>query len=214
MNSPESLTQRFPYPNTPQLQAAYHHLYLAANGTDEERRKLGNPAHLPRPWDPPTCTNPDLRAELWAWLEDVVTWLNHDYVWDHTAGLIPPCWPLHPHLVHEIAVLADQRRRASLDLTSSALEEWHRYGLPTFLDRLKGRARNLCDDRHSPWPAKGRHDRHVSQAAVTTRQTAYQRDIDTTTQATVAPTPQETRQGLRLITEDGERVDPATGEVL
>ncbi|QLQ16338.1 MAG: hypothetical protein HZY73_12510 [Micropruina sp.] len=133
-------------------------------------------------------------------------------MWDHTAGLIPPCWPLHPHLVHEIAVLADQRRRASLDLTSSALEEWHRYGLPTFLDRLKGRTRNLCDDRHSPWPAKGRHDRHISQAAVTTRHTAYQDDIATTSPA--PPILEELRRGLRLVMEDGESIDPTTGELL
>jgi hypothetical protein len=43
-------------------------------------------------------------------LEALVTWLNHEYVWD-VANVIPPCWP-HPHLVHEIAVLADQRHRA------------------------------------------------------------------------------------------------------
>ena len=78
---------------------------------------------LPRPWDPPTCVDPDLRAELWEWLEAVVTWLNHEYVWD-VSGIIPHCWPKHPHLVHEVAVLADLRRRAGQALSSDALEEW------------------------------------------------------------------------------------------
>ena len=38
-------------------------------------------------------------------LEAVVTWLNHEYVWD-AAGVTPPCWPQHCHLLHKIAVLA------------------------------------------------------------------------------------------------------------
>jgi hypothetical protein len=38
-------------------------------------------------------------------LEAVVTWLNHEYVWD-LADVIPPCCPQQAYLVHEIAVLA------------------------------------------------------------------------------------------------------------
>jgi hypothetical protein len=68
--------------------------------------------------------------------------------------MIPVCWPQHPHLVHEIAVLADQRRRAGHALTSDALEEWHRYNLPAFTERMKSRLRNHCEDGHQPWPAK------------------------------------------------------------
>jgi type IV secretion system protein VirD4 len=30
----------------------------------------------------------------------------------HRRPFIPACWPKHPHLVHDLAVLADQRRRA------------------------------------------------------------------------------------------------------
>ena len=67
-----------------------------------------------------------------SWLDDVVIWLNHEYVWDVVA-MIPACWPKHPHLVHEIAVLADLRRRAGHALTGDALEEWHRYALPLSL---------------------------------------------------------------------------------
>ena len=102
---------------------------IAVNGTPEQQKALGDHARLPRPWDPPTCTHPDLRLDLWVWLDDVVTWLNHEYVWD-AAGVIPSCWPEHPHLVHDLAVLADQRRRAGLANTSDALEDWHRYACP------------------------------------------------------------------------------------
>jgi hypothetical protein len=53
----------------------------------------------------------------------------------HATGMaIPACWPQHPHLVHEIVVLADQRRRAGHALTSDASKEWHRYSLPAFID--------------------------------------------------------------------------------
>ena len=72
---------------------------------------------------------------------EVVDWLISEYVWE-AADTIPACWPQHPHLVHEIAVLADQRRRAGHALTSDALEEWHRYSLPAFTERVKSRLRN------------------------------------------------------------------------
>jgi hypothetical protein len=60
----------------------------------------------------------------------VVTWLNHEYVGDD-ADVVPPCWPQHPHLMHEIAVLADQAPPRSQALTSDALEEWPDLGTPT-----------------------------------------------------------------------------------
>jgi hypothetical protein len=67
--------------------------------------------------------------EVWSWLEAVVTWLNHKYIWD-VADVILSYWPQHPHLVHEIAVLADQRHRAGQALTSDALDEWPDLGTP------------------------------------------------------------------------------------
>jgi hypothetical protein len=54
---------------------------------------------------------------LWLRLEAVVAWPVTDYVWE-AADTIPACWPQHPHLVHEIAVLADQRRRAGHAFTN------------------------------------------------------------------------------------------------
>jgi hypothetical protein len=93
-----------------------------------------------------------------------VTWLNHEYVWD-VADVIPPCWPQHPHLVHEIAVLADQRRRAGQALTSEALEDWHRYRLPSFTERMRTRLRYHGQENHQSWPAKGRYTRHIGEAS-------------------------------------------------
>ena len=67
----------------------------------------------------------------------------------------PACRPQHPHFVDEIAVFADQHQRAGQALTSEALEEWHRYSLPSFTERMRTRLRNHCQEDHQSWPAKG-----------------------------------------------------------
>lgn len=206
------LAQPFPMPNGPELRAAYNDLYLASNGDEETKKRIGNPIDLPRPWDPPTCTSQALRTELWDWLDAVVEWINHEYVWDlSSGGFIPACWPLHPHLVHEIAALADQRRRAGIDTTSASLEEWHRYSLPAFTERLRTRTKTLCDDEHKPWPARSRYVRYLGATATELRAGAYEADV-----ATLHATPNREHQdaGLRLITSDGQGIDPATGELL
>lgn len=172
-----AMIQPFPTPGR-QVQLAYRELHLAVNGTDEQRRQIGNPALLPRPWDPATCLDPDLRHQTWQWLDDVVVWLNREYTWD-VAGMIPTCWPDHPHLVHEIAVVADQRRRAGLATTSDAIEEWHRYCLPSFLDRIRARLRSHCEEAHANWPGRSRHSQHTSEPEARRRQDTYVSDIDT-----------------------------------
>ena len=131
-----------------------------------------------------TCSGPGIPQparhfsceEVWSWLEAVVTWLNHEHVWD-VADVIPPCWPQHPHLVHEIAVLADQRHRAGQALSSDPLEEWHRHSLPEFTERMKTRLRNHCQEDHQSWPAKGRYSRHVGEASRRRRMDAYAGDV-------------------------------------
>jgi hypothetical protein len=205
------LAQPFPTPSGDELRKAYNDLYFAVNGDEQKKKQIGNPNKLPRPWDPPTCTKPALRRELWKWLDDVVIWFNHEYVWDHNAGMIPACWPQHPHLVHEIAVLADQRRRAGIDPTSSALEEWHRYGVPGFLERLKTRTKNGCDEHHARWPAEARHDRGATRPSADSRARLFADDV-----AELTPVPERERQpqALHLVRQpSGELMDPVTGEV-
>jgi len=209
----EQLVLPFPPPDGAELKKAYRNLYLSANGTEADKKRIGNPANLPRPWDPPSCTNPALRRELWTWLEDFVIWFNHEYVWDHNAGMIPACWPQHPHLVHEIAVLADQRRRAGIDPTSSALEEWHRFGIPGFLERLKTRTKNGCDEHHAHWPAEARHARAACEAA-TARQSLYDGDLAESASIDRDP-PEPTPPVVHWVrTTRGDLVNPVTGQVL
>jgi hypothetical protein len=169
------LIQPFPLPER-LVQLAYRELELASNDAQDQLLALRDLRDLPRPWDPATCGTPQLRKEVWSWLEAVVTWLNHEYVWD-VVDVIPPCWPQHPHLVHEIAVLADQRRRAGLALTSDALEDWHRYSLSSFTERMRTRLRNHCQEDHQSWPAKGRHTRHIAESSRYRRMHAYAADM-------------------------------------
>ena len=125
---------------------------------------------LPQPWEPATCRTPQLRRQLWLWLDAVVDWLLTEYVWEAT-DTIPACWPQHRHLVHQIAVVADQRRRAGHASTSDALEEWHRYNLPAFTERMKSRLRNQCEDGHQAWPAKAATPGTRPRSAVAPRRT-------------------------------------------
>jgi hypothetical protein len=170
-----ALVQPFPQPGR-LVQLAYRQLDLATSRQQDHLLPLHDLPNLQRPWDPTTCQTLQLRREVWSWLEAVVTWLNHEHVWD-VADVIPPCWPQHPHLVHEIAVLADQRHRAGHALTSDPLEEWHRHSLPSFTERMKTRLRNHCQEDHQSWPAKGRYSRHVGEASRRRRLDAYAGDV-------------------------------------
>lgn len=168
----------FPQPGK-LIQHAYSELHTAVNGTAAYKKALGNHALLPRPWEPATCSDPGVRHELWQWLDAVVIWLNHAYTWEaQQGGMIPACWPQHPHLVHEIAVLADQRRRAGLAMTSDPLEEWHRYCLPCFTDRMRARLRSHCEEDHTSWPARPRHNEHISQPESRRREDAFVDDVN------------------------------------
>ena len=191
----------------PHVRLAYRELHLALNGTPEQKHAIGNPDVLPRPWEPATCTQVELRKQLWEWLDAVVIWLNRQYTWDIGGAMIPTCWPAHAHLVHEIAVLADQRRRTGFALTSDALEEWHRYSLPFFLDRLRGRLRSHCDEGHQEWPGRSRHIQHTSARDAAHRQDRYARDVDAVprSRSSTLPTPRPPRLGL---------VDLDTGQII
>jgi hypothetical protein len=53
--------------------------------------------------------------------------------------------------------VADQHRRAGQALTSEPLEDWERYSLPSFTERMRTRLRTHCQEDHQSWPAKGRY---------------------------------------------------------
>lgn len=198
------LAMAFPTPGR-LLAQAYRELDMALNGDDLARKAVGDTHTMPRPWDPATIEDPPMRAELWEWLEAVAQWVNTEHVWD-PSHLIPPCWPAHPHLVHEIAVLADQRRKAGQALASDALEEWHRYALPAFFARRKTHLRTACESRHHDWPARAAHLRfHDAQEH---RDRHYRADVDHHRHLVQLP-----GQTERLHVVDGHRVDPHTGEV-
>ena len=208
--TPGQLVAPFP-PVGPLMRIAYRELAVAASGAKELARAVGDPEVLARPWDPPTCRDPDLRREVWDWLEAVVAWLNAGYAWDVTS-VIPPCWPRHPHLVHELGTLADQRRQAGIAVNSNALEDWHRYALPAFTDRMRTRLRSGCDEGHQPWPARSRHTRHTSPAAVADRRRAFDDDVS----AVPRPAPPPARPAPPPLPTGPRRlvvVDLDTGEI-
>lgn len=171
----DAMVQPFPTPGR-LVRYAYRELHAAENGDDAPNEALGDINKLPRPWVPATCTDPELRAELWTWLEAAVVWLNHELVFD-TVDVIPACWPQHPHLVHEIAVLVDLRRKCDLSLASDLLEEWHRYALPAFLERMRHRVAEHCNPTHSSWPAVGRFKRLLSTDSCAERNAVFVADI-------------------------------------
>lgn len=204
------MVRPFPRPGQ-RVHIAYRELHLAVNGTAEQKQALGPASQLPRPWDPSTCANPDLRNQLWAWIDDFVLWLNHEHTWD-LAGMIPTCWPQHPHLVRELAVLADQRRRAALALNSDPLEDWQRYALPSFAVRMRERIGNHCDEAHQAWPGRGRYTRATSLDQRRERQDVFAADADGPSRPPAHGDPVQ-RPAFRLHIFDGDLVDVDTGEV-
>lgn len=206
---PTPLVRAFPQPG-PGLQQAYRELETAMDGSPEQIKALGDLAALPRPWDPASITQPQLRREVWQWLEAVVTWLNIEYTWD-VGTMIPECWPTHPHIVHEVAVIADLRRSAGLAFSSVVLEEWHRYALPAFTERMRSRIKNGCDTGHQEWPARSRFHRHISDRGKSARKAAYNAD-EKTLQRPQADSP---TARLRVVEQPAPpNVDPQTGEIL
>jgi hypothetical protein len=163
------------------MRVAYVDLWLAGAVRDQEQAQtVGVADDLPRPWDPATCHDPQLRREVWQWLDQVVEWINTEYAWN-VDGLIPECWYLHPHLVHGLGVVADQRRRTGLAYTSDALEEWQRYCLPSFLDRMRNRIRSYCDGTHKAHPGQARILHYDASESVRARQAWYDMEVQQTT---------------------------------
>ncbi len=59
---------------------------------------------------------------------------------------------------------------------SDSMEEWHRYCLPAFIDRMKARYRGYCEDGHQTPPGKARNDRYDAADATLQRNQQYSGD--------------------------------------
>jgi hypothetical protein len=108
--------------------------------------------------------------------------------------------------VLEIAVLADQRRRAGTALTSDKLEEWHRYALPGFIERMRARIKDHCEEGHQRWPASSRYARHTSDPTSRDRKDIYSRDAQTTIRRGTSTPRERPRLGVVNL-ETGEITD-------
>lgn len=181
-----AIVREFPEP-TKLLASSFAQLQIARGDDEGAKRKLGPLSELSRPWDPPSCP-PLLRKELWVWLGSVVGWLNHEYTWQ-AEKVIPSCWPAHPHIVHEVVVLACLRLSAGHALSADALEDWHRYVVPGFFDRMLARlGGSPCQPgSHKPWPGASRFTDYESDGAVSKRVEAFR--VDTSKRNGAPPPP-------------------------
>lgn len=170
------VTLPFPQPGL-LVEAAYRALDKVEHGTPDEKRAHKILGHLELPWDPPSCPAA-LRGQVWAWLDAVAGWVNHEYSWG-VERLIPPCWPAHPHIAHELAVLADLRRSAGRETSSGLLEYWHRDVLPMFLERMHLRLAGSCAAGHQDWTAAARYRAFHNEVNQAQRQAWFSHDCQT-----------------------------------
>ena len=178
--SEDLIVAPFPTPEG-RLVGAYWKLEIAAKGpTPELVAGLGDLDDLPRPWVPSSLRDPTMRQDLWKWLGNVVVWLNQEYTWD-TVAMIPQCWSHHPHIINDLAVLADQRRAAERSYTSNAMETWERETLPGFIARMQSRLKQQCTSgQHKPWPGNPRHRTYLADEATHHRDERLTRDVTAT----------------------------------
>ena len=168
------MVRGFPEPGR-LIRQAMERLQLASFDPPIDEDELHQLAQLPRPWDPATCVG-QMRSELWVWLDLVAVWVNEEHLWNVTRPGIPECWPAHPHVVHDLAVLACTRYYTKFTVTPAALDDWHRYGLPSFLERLRDRLGDGCQPaRHQTRP---RLERDTAHASAGLRRQRLQRQAD------------------------------------
>jgi hypothetical protein len=162
-------TDRFlivePFPQPPgSVVRAWELLQVLRRQDPDEMAEAGvdNSTHLPRPWLPSGCDD-ELREGVWMWCDAAAAWLNREYTW-RPQQMIPPCWPQHPHIANELPVLVFLRWLAEDSLGPEALEEWHRYTVPMFLDRMTNRlGESTCrTGRHQDWPAESRYHNYFA----------------------------------------------------
>jgi hypothetical protein len=165
------MVRPFPEPG-PTIRTAMEQLQQATVEPPADEDELRELAQMPRPWDPATCTGL-MRSELWAWLDLVAMWVN----------------------VHDLAVLACSRYYTSFAVTPAALEDWHRYALPGFLERLRDRLGDGCQpSKHQPRPRRERDESHASTPVRRGRKQRYRDDVDRTGELeAVANKPDDTK---------------------
>ena len=172
------IVEPFPQPSA-LIKHAFYDLWVAraAGGEHRVSAEVGDDlTGLPRPWLPADCPS-RLADDIWAWLQRVAAWINHEYSWQAVPS-VPACWPSHPHIANELAMVACLRYDAALSLTPGLLEDWHRSTLPTFLDRLSVRiGPNGCPPgKHTDWPGASRYRDYHSVAATQQRTSAFTAD--------------------------------------
>ena len=170
------IANRFPKPPNRVLAALQRLKVLdsrdlrAASALDRE------PGWVPRPWDPASCDD-ELRFDVWTWCDDVVTWINREYAWRGVTS-VPPCWPRHPYLAHEIALLACLRYAAGQADAPQLLEDWTRVIFPAFIDRMLARTGEGCHTEHTDWPGAAAFHRHVESAVAKARLDLFRADTN------------------------------------
>lgn len=165
----------FPTPPDP-VSEALNVLAVLRSGNQKRIELLGDRKNLPRPWNPASCPG-ELRADLWRWCDEIASWINREYAWRPT-GMIPGCWPRHPHIAQELAVLGCLRLTAEDSYSPELLEDWHRSALPLFLDRIATRIGDggCRTGRHVDWPGASRHRADDDRAAIAERQHLFESD--------------------------------------
>ena len=172
-----TLAAPLPSPS-PVLVAALDELRIASVVPPDSEHQLRRLAMLPRPWDPAACPT-ELRNLIYLWLDEVVGWINEEHSW-RVDRMIPICWDQHPHIVHELAGIACLRWEAAYAVTPTALEEWQRYALPMFLERVSQRigSTGCPPGRHQPHPGTARHAVYRERDEATQRRRRRLHDSD------------------------------------
>lgn len=170
------MVEPFPEPSE-RIRATMEALQAAAAAPPMDESALRRLAGMPRPWDPASCHG-RTRSDIWDWLDQVALWINTQHLWSVNRPGIPECWPAHPHLVHDLAALACSRYYTCFAVTPSMLEDWHRYALPAFLERLRDRLGDACQPgRHQPRPRHERDEAHAAAPTYEGRAQRYASDI-------------------------------------
>jgi hypothetical protein len=99
------------------------------------------------------------------------------------------------------AALACSRYYTSFAVTPAALEDWRRYGLPGFFERLRDRLGDGCQpSKHQTRPRNERDESHASKPVRRGRNQRYRDDVDRAGEMAAVTKPaktEPTRRGAR-----------------